>query len=245
MNAPQKNPEARQPLRLFAWYVDYAEKHTLKLLGALLVVMLIALGFAMRLELHTDLSELLPDKHPAVLALHRIAGRQKSAQNLMMIIHSSSAEANRKLAEALRPELQAMVPKTFTEVSWHADTEIPEYARKWKWMLASEQQLEDAESLIDRIVQRRSNPGFVDLEGDPDEELKKLRDSLDQKLPPPPKGQYFEKVIDGQPYLGVMLWQRLDGLATAGAHESLERVEAVVKKLNPKSFAPDMKVEYT
>jgi predicted RND superfamily exporter protein len=233
------------PLPLFKWYIAFAERHTLSLLGALLLLMAIALAFALRLELHTDLSELLPPQHPAVIALHRIAGRQKSAQNLMMLIHSPSPEANRRFAEALRPELQKLVPQPFTEVSWHADTEVPEYARKWKWIYATEQQLEDAETLLDRIVMRRSQPGFVDLEGDPEEDLKKLRSDLDRKLPATPKGQYFEKEIDGQDYLGVMLWQRLDGLATAGARESLEQVQAVVKKLAPRHFNADMKVEYT
>jgi predicted RND superfamily exporter protein len=245
MNAPKQQRFERPPFTLFKWYVAFAEQHTLGLLGALLLVMAVSLAFALRLELHTDMSELLPDRHPAVLALHRIAGRQKSAQNLMMLIHSGSAEANHKFAEALRPELQAMVPATFTEVSWHADTEVPQYARKWKWLYASEQQLEDAEVLLDRLVQRRAQPGFVDLEGDPEEELKKLRGDVDKKLPKVPEGDFFEKVIDGQHYLGVMLWQRLDGLATASAHESLKRVNAVVKQLDPHRFAPDMQVEYT
>ncbi|HEX9102508.1 MAG TPA: hypothetical protein VF997_09905, partial [Polyangia bacterium] len=72
----------RPPAPLFAWYVGIAERHTGKLLAALLCVMLVSLGFAVRLELHTDMAELLPDQHPAVLALRRIAGRQKSATNL-------------------------------------------------------------------------------------------------------------------------------------------------------------------
>jgi predicted RND superfamily exporter protein len=245
MNMTKHHRPERPPLTLFKWYIAFAERHNLALLGGLLVVMAISLAFALRLELRTDLSELLPPQHPAFLALRRIAGRQKSGLNLMMLIHSSSAEANHKFAEALRPELQAMVPKTFTEVSWHADTEIPEYSRKWKWLYASQQQLEDAEVLIDRLVQRRAQPGFVDLEGDPEDELKKLRGKVEQKLPPVPNGDFFEKVIDGQHYLGVMLWQRLDGLATTGAHESLERVNAVVKQLGPERFAPDLKVEYT
>src|SRR5438477_9916969 len=139
MNAPNQQRNERLPLRLFKWYVSFAERYTRRVLGALLLVMAVAVVFMFRLELHTEMSELLPPQHPAVLALHRIAGRQKSAENLMMLIHSSSAEANRKFAEALRPELQAMIPKTFTEVSWHADTEVPAYARKWKWLYATSQ----------------------------------------------------------------------------------------------------------
>jgi uncharacterized protein len=56
---------------------------------------------------------------------------------------------------------------------------------------------------------------------------------------------YFEAVLDGQHYLGVFLWQRLDGLATAGAHEAKQRVEETVKSIAPKKFHPEMRVEYT
>lgn len=244
MNAP--NPQRdRPPYRLFARYVAFAERRTHLLLGILVAVALIALGLASRLALHTDLAELLPDQHPAVLALHRIAGRQRSAQNLMLLIHSSSAEANRKFAEAMRPKLEAMVPSTFTEISWHGDRDLPAYARKWKWLYATEQQLDDAETLLDRIIQRRAQPGFVDLEGDPEAELQKMRGDIDKKLPSVPEGDYFEKTLDGRPYLGIMLWQRLEGVATAGAHESEERVDQAIKEVDPKKFAPDMKVEYT
>ena len=93
----------RPPLPLFAWYVGFAERHNLTLLGVLFTIMLVALGFASRLALHTDMAELLPDKHPAVVALHRIAGRQKSATNLVMLIHSPSAKADHAFADALAP----------------------------------------------------------------------------------------------------------------------------------------------
>ncbi|HWE27991.1 MAG TPA: hypothetical protein VHB97_08325, partial [Polyangia bacterium] len=209
----------RPPARVFAWYVAFAERNNLPLLGALLMVMVVSLGFASRLELHTDLAEMLPDKHPAVMALRRIAGRQKSATNLVMLIHSPSAEANHKFADALAPRLQAMVPSTFSEVQWKADTEVPEFARRERWLYATDQELDDAETLLDRIVAKRGQPGFVDLEGDPDEELKTLRAKIEQRLPVA-KGAssgYFEGWIKGEHYIGVMLWQRLDGFATAGA----------------------------
>ena len=172
---PHQQQRSRPSRRIFAWYVGFADRHNLPLLGALFLLMIVTLGFASRLELHTDLAELLPDKHPAVLALRRIAGRQKSATNLVMLIHSPSAEANHKFAAALAPRLAAMVPTTFSEVQWKADTEVPEFARKQRWLYAKIKELEDAESLLDRIIAKRGQPGFVDLEGDPDEELKELR----------------------------------------------------------------------
>ena len=48
----------------------------------------IALGFASRLELHTDLAELLPASHPAVAALAKLAGRQRLGQSLVVLVES-------------------------------------------------------------------------------------------------------------------------------------------------------------
>ncbi len=237
----------RPPAKLFAWYVDFAERHTGALLAGLLAVMLVSLGFAARLELHTDMAELLPDQHPAVLALHRVAGKQKSGTNLVMLIHSPSAEANHRFADALAPKLQAMVPSTFSEVQWKADTEVPAFASKQRWLYATDQELDDAENLLDRLIAKRGQPGFVDLEGDPDEELKKLRADIEERLPKQrgaPSG-FFEGNIKGEHYIGVMLWQRVDGLATAGAREAKDRVEKAVAALGPRTFDPHLRVDYT
>jgi predicted RND superfamily exporter protein len=238
----------RAPAKLFAWYVDFAERHTGALLAGLLCLMLISLGFAARLELHTDFAEMLPDNHPAVLALRRIAGRQKSATNLVMLIHSPSKAANHKFADALAPKLQAMVPATFSEIQWKADTELPEFARKERWLYATDDELDNAENLLDRIIAKRGQPGFVDLEGDPDEELKNLRAKMEQRLPVQ-KGDaatgFFEGELKGEHWIGVMLWQRMDGLATAGAREAKDRVEKAVAALHPHDFDPHLRVDYT
>jgi uncharacterized protein len=244
---PQHRTNERPPAKIFSSYVAFAERHNLPLLAALFMVMIVALGFASRLELHTDLAEMLPDKHPAVLALRRIAGRQKSATNLVMLIHSPSKEANHKFAEALGPRLQAMVPSTFSEIQWKADTEVPEFARKQRWLYAPDQELDDAEALLDRIIAKRGQPGFVDLEGDPDEELKELRAKLEKRLPVAkgaPSG-FFEANIKGEHYIGVMLWQRLDGFATAGAHEAKRLVEDAVRATGPRNFDPKLRIDYT
>lgn len=241
----RRTPEVK-PARLFTAYVAFAERHTNRLLLVLLGLMFVAIGFATRLELHTDFAELLPDHHPAVLALRRVLPRQQSSSNLVMLIHSPSAEADHRFADALRPRLQALVPKTFTEVQWAPDTEAPAFARKYKWLYASEKELADAESLLDRIIAKRGQPGFVDLEGDPDEELKALRAKLDQRLPhPKASGNSFEGDINGEHYLGVFMWQRLDGLATMGAREALDRVKATVAALHPERFDPKLRVDYT
>ena len=191
------------------------------------------------------MAELLPDQHPAVLALRRIAGRQKSADQLVMLIHSSSKEANHRFADALKPELQAMVPKTFTEMNGTPTPRSPSTRGAGngctrrssssrtprRCSIASWRGAGSRASSISRAIPRPSSRSCA---------APSTRSC--RRYPTP---NYFEKVLDGQDYLGVMLWQRLDGLATASAHDALDRVRETVSKVDPHRFAPDMKVEYT
>jgi predicted RND superfamily exporter protein len=235
--------------RFFAWYVGLAERRAFHLLFLYGLLTAGAVTLATRLELHTDFAELLPDKHPAVVAFRDIVSRQKSATNLVMIAHSPDAAADHRFAEALRPELEKLVAAhIFTSVEWHPDNEAPAFLARYKWLYADRSQLQQAEDLLDRVVAKRTSPLMVDLDGDPDEELKKLRSSMEQRLPPTravSDNVYFESTDNGQHWLGIMMWRKRDGLASAGDHEMLQRVKEVVAKLNPASFHPQLRVEYT
>jgi hypothetical protein len=242
---------------LFSRYVRFAERRTGLVLVCFAVLATVA-GFIVktRFELRTDFTELLPPDHPAVVALRTIPPRQKSATNLVMLIHSPSQEANRKLAETLRPELEKMIPHTFSEIQWKPDTEVPDYGAKWKWLYADMADLERAEDLLDRVIAKRGNPLAAPIsDEDPDEELKKLRERLNQKLPqtpgPPgkPASNYFEHqdppAEGGQHWLGIMMWRKRDGLATRGDHDTLNAVRDIVARVNPTSIHPQLKVDYT
>jgi predicted RND superfamily exporter protein len=238
-------PDRSRLYPLFARYVAYAERRTMLLLCLLLLVGAGALEMALRLELHTDMAELLPDQHPAVLALRRIAGRQKSATNLVMLVHSPDEQANQRFAEAVRGELERMIPETFTEIQWRPETEVADYAAKWKWLYADEADLDRAEGLLDRVIAGRSSPLAVDIDGDPEAELRELRQKLNQKLPPRRDAPYFQGKDGSEWYLGVMMWRRRDGLATRGDHDTLRAVQAIVAHAQPTRFHPRMVVEYT
>jgi predicted RND superfamily exporter protein len=212
---------------------------------AFAVLALAAAGAATGLSLHTDLAELLPDNHPAVQALRHLSGRQKSSTNLVVLIESPDAAANIRFAETLRAPLEALVPSTLSEVQWHADRQVPEYARRWRWLYADRSDLERIDDLVARVVADRLSPLLVDLEGDPEAELKTLHAQLDRKMPPQPKGDYFVGAESSQHYLGIMLWRRQDGVAGAGDRELVRAVKAIVDRADPRMFHARMSVEYS
>src|SRR5260370_33004961 len=192
------------------------------------------------------MAELLPSNHPAVVALRRIEGKQKSSPNLVVLVHSKDEAANIRFAEALRPRLESMVGSLFTEVQWHADPEIPAFAARNWWLYASEPDLSRASSLIDRVIARRTSPLALDLtDEDPEAELRALRRSYDERRPKPISGPYFLGTQGAMRYLGIMLWKHGDGLASVGAYQTLDAVKPRVSQFDPKNSAPDLAVEYT
>ncbi len=238
---------AENPRAMAFWgrYVNFADRRAgLILLVAMILGALIVIPVT-KLELRTDLAELLPETHESVLAMRRIAGRQKSATNLILILQSPQKEANYRLAETLKPILEGMVPSVFTEIQWKPDSEIPEHAAKWKWMYAEVQQLENAENFLDRLIAKRKAPLFVDLEGNPEDELRNFHKEMDAKLPPVPTVRYFETEKNGTHSLGIMLWKKRDGFGSLGDRQMLDKVRSLVDTANPKSFHANMVVRYT
>src|SRR5262249_49487674 len=146
------------------------------LVGLLAAVTLVALVPAVQLvrSIDTDLAELLPGNHPGVLAYRRLAGRQKSSTNLVLLVNSTDPAAARRFADALDPRLRELVPEVFTDVQWQPDNEIPDHASKWRWLYADLKDLEDAEGLFDRVIAARTGAAEI-LDGDPEAELKALR----------------------------------------------------------------------
>lgn len=205
----------------------------------------------------TDMAELLPMDHPSVQALRRIAGRQKSATNMVMIIESPDHDANVRFALALRPELEKLVPTIFSETQWHPENEIPEHAARWYWMYTPLVDLNKAEELLDRTIAKRKSPLLVDFEGDPEIELRDLRQRIQREVPKPaepsepaktsgkPTESYFVNHENGVHSLGVMLWRKREGFGNYGEQRTLELVQDVVRKLNPSSFHPKLNVLYT
>ena len=243
--------------RLLARYSRVASRHSGKTLLVFFAFLVLAAMPVRSLQLVTDMAELLPTEHPSVKALRRIAGRQKSATNMVMIIESPDHDANVRFARVLRPALDKLVPEVFSETQWSANNEIPEHAAHWYWMYTPLADLNRAEELLDRTIAKRKSPLLIDLEGDPEAELKDLRNRIQKELPKQaeptetaktasaPAESYFVSHENGVHALGVMLWRKREGFGSYGEQKTLDLVQDVVAKLNPTSYHPKLKVQYT
>lgn len=180
------------------------------------------------------------------MALRGIAGRQKSATNLVLLMHSPDKAANIKFAEALRPELEGLTPKISAKFS---GSQIPRspltLPPSGAGFTLIPKILMMQQALLDRVIANRVLPLTVDIEGDAEAELKALRTKLNQKLPARNSSAYFENQDGNTFYLGIMMWRGRDGLATSGDHDTLRAVKLIVAKLDPAKFHPQLVVEYT
>ena len=231
-------------IRVFRAYVTFAQKHAGRLLLATALVATCATLLALRLELHTDMSELLPPDHPAVTALRRVAGRQKAATSLVMLVHSRSVDANRDFVRKLLPGLSGLTPSTFSAIQVHPDAEVPRFIARWRWLYAEIADIRAVSELIDRLISARENPFSVDLVEDPEAELARLQDKMRRAEPPRPS-EWFQGRLDGEEYLGVLLWRPLSGVATASDRDALDAVERLVARAEPARFAANLKVDFT
>ncbi len=208
---------------------------------ALATSAIMAAFVASHLGLLTDMAELLPADHPAVVALRNVSHRQRSASYLAVLVHAPRRSDAAQYAERLRVALSPLVPRTFTELEDHPDRELPAFARKQRWLYVPQPDLDEAESLLDRIIAKRSSPLAVDIDGDPEAQLDDLRHKLDAALPAEAPDR-FASCDAAACWVGLRLWRGRDGLASAGDREALAAVRAVVAAL-PRSS--ELRVEFT
>jgi predicted exporter len=219
-------------------YLALAARRPRSVVAVCAAVGAIALMFAMRLELHTDMAELLPADHPAVAALSKLSEHQRLGQSLIVLVESPDRDADLRFIAALRGRLQGS--KAFAEFDWGPDPELVRWKHRWRWLYADLPTLERAEKLLDRAYLEHS-PLFLSLDDDddPKAELKKLELSHPEPVP----AEYYETTDHGIHRVAIMLWRPPHGLASAGDHQALREVRAAIAATDPRSFHAAMHVE--
>jgi predicted RND superfamily exporter protein len=142
----------------------------------LVVAALAGLGFAAlatRLELRTNVAELLPSKDPAVEELQRLSRRIGGTSILQLAIESPDREANLRLAGALTDKLRALPPDVIQSAMYDVRTER-QFFRDNQWLYAP---LADLQALRDSLrdeIRKKKNPLYVDVLGDDEDSPKAI-----------------------------------------------------------------------
>ncbi|MEX1135516.1 MAG: MMPL family transporter [Balneolales bacterium] len=179
--------------------LNYSHPWTV-LLSALLLA-LISTWFALKLEIDTDIANLVPSSYPNVEALNELQETVGGEAAMEVVIHSPSFELNKEFAEDIIPKsLDLYDPRSnspfFKRVEYKKDTEV---LKDYALYLATDSEVEEVRTyLIDRIEDAKleANPFYVDFgdeeyddeSGEGTEEdtgdLNRFEKAYDQLIPP-------------------------------------------------------------
>jgi predicted RND superfamily exporter protein len=244
--------------------VELASRRPWLILLSSLAALLACWGLARRLELRTELRELLPRDSPGFQAYERQAGRVEGGASLIVIARSPERAANERFIDALARALarrmderaacparcqddacrRACPPETIRAIEAGAH-DVQAYLARNRWLYASLPELAQAEQDLQDEFARRS--GLVpDLDAAPaDAAPAPLRDRLRllDRSPGPfqdfPSG-YFSTPDGGM--VALRLISRSGGLGDRSAGRLLREVEEEIQALAPRSFHERLEV---
>src|SRR5262249_51074762 len=120
---------------------------------------------AWRLDLRTDLAELLPNKDPSVQELRRLQARLPGVQALIVNVRSPNREANLQFADRLVEKVRALPPDLVQLAMSNIRIERAWFESR-KWLYPTVDDLEKMHDRLEREIQKKKNPLFVDLDDD-------------------------------------------------------------------------------
>ncbi len=224
-----------------AWLDLVWRRHRLVLAVAALFTLVCA-ALATRLELRTNVAELLPSKDPAVEELQFLSKRIGGTSILQIAIESPDRDANLRLAGALTQKLRALPPDTIETAMYDVRAERKFFLAR-KWLYAP---LSDLEALRDALraeIRNKKNPLYVDLldEDSPKDIVARMQKRADA-FDPFPTG-YFEA---DQGRIVVIVCRPPGGLFAEHAGEKLAAAATrIIHDAHPESYHPKMQVGLT
>jgi uncharacterized protein len=211
----------------------------------------VGLQYAMKLEIESDYSKLLPDDYESVLALEKVRERVGGeGSDVAVGIISPDFEANRRFAEALIPRAFELKRAGYEDpylatVEFQRETE---FLKDNALYFATDDEIETILSFLDDEIEKNSlevNPFFIDFEDDFEDEA----DSTDTQSDVEEFRELYDWLV-GEEYPvhddGTSMTLRF---FPSGSQTNVRYIkdlyadmEVLIDELDPKSFHPDMQI---
>lgn len=200
-------------------------------------------------HLRSDLEELLPPDAPSVLALKELRQRMPGLQYLGVVAESKDAKAAEKLVDDVAARVRSYPP----ELVASARTGVSEERAFIEDHAALYADLPDLQAIRDRIEARRdweSAKAFgADIADDSKEQPPPVDFSdIEEKYRSKQDANRFPTGRFTDPKTGVsLLLIEVGGFSTGSdaGHALLDRLKNDLRQLDPKRYAPDMRVGFT
>ena len=214
------------------------------------VISLASLPFIRNLGLDSRFIALLPDSRPSVQDLEKVSDRVRGLSALTIAVQSPSKniEAMRRFIRDLVERLEALPPDEIGIIDWNVGA-YDDFVREHKHLYAP---LDLLERLRDTLEERhdrevlKNNPFWINFEED--DERESLEDVLDELESESERGEeksdrfpdgYYQHE-DGD--LIAMFVRSEIGSDANTAGRIIDSVQAEIDRLDPASYAPDLKV---
>ena len=230
--------------RLVFALVGLGDRSPFAVIGVALVLLAGCWAYASRLEVHSDVMELLPRESPGFMAFEHRLARVGGRATITLVCESPDRAANERFVDAMGAALRRETEHVAFIETGSKDARA--FFEKNKWLYADAKDLEEADATLDHQIAIQS--GLVeDLEGDDakpeptlgmdrfEEKFRSRADSEDSF----PSG-YFASADGSQ--LGIWIISNGTGMGDAKDDALFGRVQRMIDDLHPASFHPAMKV---
>lgn len=237
----------KQILRFFKPLLALNISHPFLVISVAGALAIVSAFYAAKLNVDTDIANLLPKDHPNVLALEQLKETVGGETEMQVAIKSPSFEANKAFAEALIPRsLDLYYPRYddyyFKDAEYKKDTEI---IKDNALYLASNQELEDIIYWLEDeiyLAKEQANPFYFDLEeeeeGDSEDQAEEFRESYKTLVP-------SEYPVNADSTIMVIKFFPTGSKSDIQYLEDMFAVyDSLIAELDPTSFHPEMEVQF-
>lgn len=230
-------------------YLDALIRHRRIFNFLVLGITVISVVLALKLQLRTNFSELLPEKLASVKAIKQAGERLGGTSLLSVGVESPDFESNRKFVEAMAVKLQPLVGSSIRFFEYRYD-DVQRFVEKFGLHYLSLDNLNRlAEDLQNEIDFGKDDAIGLGLEDEPKPEKQLSTSRLSKDIDPQFQSylNYRDAYLSARDGKLMVISIRPAGssLGIDEAKKLVDQIEDFVRELNPKSFHPEMQVNLT
>ncbi len=227
--------------------VDLGGRRPWLVFVAALALLAAAWTYASRLEVRSDIREMLPRDSPGFQAFERRLERIGGRATIVVLVESPDRTANEHFIDALRASLDKMDGRELIAFVESGSKDVRSFFEANKWLYADLSDLEEADAKVERQIAIRS--GMVeDLLDEGTAEHGLGMDELDARFEKRAREKddfptgYFESPDGTQAVMRI--FSTTSGLGGGRDAELLAKVKKAVAELHPTRFHPQMRVDF-
>jgi uncharacterized protein len=228
--------------------VDLGGRRPFTVIGIALMLLIGCWSYARRLEVRSDVMELLPRESPGFKAFEQRLARVGGRSTIVVVCESPDRKANERFIDELAVSLQRELPPEQVAFIESGTKDLRAFFENNKWLYVDVKELEEADATLDRQIAISS--GMVDDLESPEsskasfgmeEYRRRWKEKADEKDEFP--SGYFASA-DGTQHV-LRIFATSAGMGGDKDEELFAKVKDVVEReLRPASFHPRMTVGY-